>query len=330
MSEQTEELLIKEINGIGSVTAKKLRELDITHVEDLAAYEAHQLAEKANMSRDTSSKYIKLANTKLVEHGRVPKQVMTASELLQWRKSLLRCTTGSNDLDSLFDDGLGNNGIETSSIVEFFAEFGSGKSQIAHTMSVLCQLPPSENGLGANAIYIDTEGTFRPERLGQIASNRGLDPEKVLNNVLYIRAKSAINLEDEIQLLTKYVRESGTKLVVVDSITALHRAEYSGRGTLADRQQKLNEIVHKLLRVAEIQNLLVVITNQVQTSPDQMFGDPVKPVGGNVIAHTSTYRVKLTKSGRNRIAKMVDSPYHAQIDRRFTLNERGIDDIKEE
>ena len=127
----------------------------------------------------------------------------------------------------------------------------------------------------------------------------------------------------------RYINECNTKLVVIDSIISLHRAEFTGRGTLADRQQRLNSILHKLVRIAEIYNVAVVITNQVLSSPDTFFGDPTKAAGGNVIGHTSTYRIYLRKSGENRIAKMVDSPYHPYSDTRFTINQKGIDDLED-
>jgi DNA repair protein RadA len=138
------------------------------------------------------------------------------------------------------------------------------------------------------------------------------------------------HLELIIKNLGKYVDDFKAKLVVIDSVISLHRAEFAGRGTLADRQQRLNTMLHKIIRLAEIYNIAVVITNQVQSSPDTFFGDPTKAAGGNVLGHASTYRIYLRKSGENRIAKMIDSPYHPYSDARFTVNERGTDDIEEE
>jgi DNA repair protein RadA len=89
-------------------------------------------------------------------------------------------------------------------------------------------------------------------------------------------------------------------------------------------------MLHKIIRLAEIFNIAVVITNQVQSSPDTFFGDPTKAAGGNIIAHSSTYRIYLRKSGENRVAKMMDSPYHPYSDTRFTINEKGADDLEEE
>jgi len=249
---------------------------------------------------------------------------VTADFVLEKRKSMLRCSTGSKSLDELL---LG--GIETQAVTEFYGEFGSGKSQICHTLCAMASRPLSEKGLEGGVIYIDTEGTFRPERLQQIAASRGFVPLEILKKVSICKVYNSSHLELIIKDLGKYINQFNAKLVVIDSIISLHRAEFAGRGTLADRQQRLNSILHKLVRIAEIFNVAIVITNQVLSSPDVFFGDPTKAAGGNVIGHTSTYRIYLRKSGENRIAKMVDSPYHPYSDIRFTVNEKGIDDLEE-
>jgi DNA repair protein RadA len=235
---------------------------------------------------------------------------------------MLRCSTGSKSLDELL---LG--GIETQAVTEFYGEFGSGKSQICHTLCAMAKQPINEGGLDGGVIYIDTEGTFRPERLQQIAESRGFVLLEVLKKVSVCKVYNSSHLELIIKDLGKYINEFNAKLVIIDSIISLHRAEFIGRGTLADRQQKLNSILHKLVRVAEIFNIAIVITNQVLSSPDTFFGDPTKAAGGNVIGHTSTYRIYLRKSGENRIAKMIDSPYHPYSDIRITV--KGIDDLED-
>jgi len=150
-----------------------------------------------------------------------------------------------------------------------------------------------------------------------------------LQNVAVCKVYNSAHLELIVKNLGKYIDDYKAKLVVVDSIISLHRAEFSGRGTLADRQQRLNSIMHKLLRISEIYNVAIIVTNQVQSAPDTFFGDPTKPTGGNVIGHASTYRVYLRKSGENRIAKMIDSPYHPYSEVRFTINEKGTDNLDE-
>jgi len=196
-------------------------------------------------------------------------------------------------------------------------------------MCITAGQPTELGGLNSGVIYIDTEGTFRPERLEQISSNRNIDPVQALQNVAVCKVYNSAHLELIVKNLGKYIDDYKAKLVIVDSIISLHRAEFSGRGTLADRQQRLNSIMHKLLRISEIYNIAIIVTNQVQSAPDTFFGDPTKPTGGNVIGHASTYRVYLRKSGENRIAKMIDSPYHPYSEVRFTVNEKGADNLDE-
>jgi DNA repair protein RadA len=196
-------------------------------------------------------------------------------------------------------------------------------------MCITAGQPIESGGLNSGVIYIDTEGTFRPERLEQISSSRSIDPVHALQNVAVCKVYNSAHLELIVKNLGKYIDDYKAKLVIVDSIISLHRAEFSGRGTLADRQQRLNSIMHKLLRISEIYNVAIIVTNQVQSAPDTFFGDPTKPTGGNVIGHASTYRVYLRKSGENRVAKMIDSPYHPYSEVRFTINEKGTDDPEE-
>ncbi|MFB6308342.1 MAG: DNA repair and recombination protein RadA, partial [Haloarculaceae archaeon] len=103
--------------------------------------------------------------------------------------------------------------------------------------------------------------------------------------------------------------EFPVRLLCVDSLTAHFRAEYVGRGELAERQQKLNKHLHDLMRVGDLNNTAVVVTNQVASNPDSFFGDPTQPIGGNILGHTSTFRIYLRKSkGEKRIVRMVDAP----------------------
>ena len=203
-------------------------------------------------------------------------------------------------------------------------------SQICHTLCVMAQRPRDENGLDAGAIYVDTEGTFRPERIQEIAEARDMDAEKVLSRITVARAYNSAHQELIVKELGRIIETNKVKLVILDSAVAHYRAEFLGRGTLAERQQRLNRFMHQLLRTAEIYNIAVVVTNQVQAAPDSFFGDPTRPVGGHVVAHTSTYRIYLRKAAKNRIARMVDSPYHPERDTVFVLNERGVDDPAEE
>ncbi len=319
------DLEIQDIEGVGPTTARKLKEAGIVSVMDLAVASAEELAVDINSSKETAATFIMAAQRLLRESNILEKEFVTAESALEKRKSLMRCSTGSRALDELL---LG--GIETQAVTEFYGEFGSGKSQICHTLCAIAPQPNEVGGLNGGVIYIDTEGTFRPERLNQIARARELESSQVLKNVAVCKVYNSSHLELIIKELGKYVNDFNAKLVIIDSIISLHRAEFAGRGTLADRQQRLNSLLHKVIRLAEIFNIAIVITNQVQSSPDTFFGDPTKAAGGNVLGHASTYRIYLRKSGENRTAKMIDSPYHPYSDAKFTLNEKGTDDLDDE
>jgi DNA repair protein RadA len=320
-SKNAVELEIEDIEGVGPTTARKMKEAGITSVMELATTVPEELASDLGGSKETAATFIMAAQKLLRESGILDNEFTTADIELEKRKSLLRCSTGAKALDELL---LG--GIETQAITEFYGEFGSGKSQICHTLCVTAQQPIEEAGLGGGVILIDTEGTFRPERIDQIARARGLNSNEILKKIAICKAYNSSHLELIVKSMGKYIDDFKAKMIIIDSIISLHRAEFAGRGTLADRQQRLNGIMHKLVRIAEIYNVAVMVTNQVQSTPDTFFGDPTKPAGGNVIGHASTYRIYLRKAGNDRIAKMIDSPYHPYSDVRFTVNEKGVDD----
>ncbi|UCH03178.1 MAG: DNA repair and recombination protein RadA [Candidatus Bathyarchaeota archaeon] len=322
MDESVVDVGLENIKGVGPKTREKLVEGGIDSTLGLAVALPSEVKGILGGEEEKASKLILYARQHLEKQGLLEKEFITAREVFQKRKAMKRITTGSQNLDNLL---LG--GVETQGITEFFGDYGSGKTQICHTLCITCQLPPEQGGLGGGAIYIDTEGTFRPERLFQIAEAKELDPEEVLEKILLCKVYNSSHLELVIRGLSKFVEKYNAKLVIVDSVISLHRAEFIGRGTLANRQQRLNNLIHKLLRLAEIYNIAVVVTNQVQSKPDTFFGDPTRPAGGNVIAHACTYRIYLKKSGQYRSATIVDSPCHPYSTTRFQITENGIEDI---
>lgn len=324
MSEQ-DDYDLTSLPGVGPATKQKLNDAGIYTILDLATAGPSDIAEAMDIDIAKAVELNNKARRRLVELNRLEPDFINAAELLQKRRSIERITTGSKNLDELLGGG-----IETWAMTEFYGEFGAGKSQICHTLCVTVQLPRDQGGLDAGAVYVDTEGTFRPERVQEIAEARGLPAEHVLGRITVARAYNSAHQELIVRELGRILSPGNVKLVILDSAVAHYRAEFVGRSTLAERQQRLNRFMHQLLRIAEVYNVAVVVTNQVQAAPDTFFGDPSRPTGGHVVAHTSTYRIYLRKSGKNRIARMVDSPYHAERETVFVLNERGIDDPQEE
>jgi DNA repair protein RadA len=273
------------------------------------------------MQMDKSVHLCNKARSKLEEIGIIEKSFTKATTLYEKRKNEERISTGSKNLDDLFGGG-----IETRAITEIYGEYGTGKTQICHTLCVVVNLDKPQGGLKSGALYIDTENTFRPERIVSIAQARNLDPDGILDNILVAKAYNSAHQELIIEQTGPVIDANGIKLVIVDSAVAHYRAEFLGRATLSERQQKLNKFMHLLLRISETYGVAVVATNQIQSSPDSIFGDALRPIGGHVVAHTSTYRVYLKRSGKNRIARMVDSPYHPEREVLFTLAESGVED----
>jgi len=312
--------LIEELeqHGVAAGDITKLKQAGFNTVESIAFSTRRKLAEIKGISDVKAAKIQEIA-CKQVHMG-----FTTASETLKIRQDIIYLTTGSKDLDELLGGG-----FETGAITELYGEYRTGKSALCHTLAVTCQLPVNQGGGEGKAIYIDTEGCFRPERLAAVAERFGLNADDVLDNVAVARCH---NSEHQMQLLVQasaMMAESRHALIIVDSVTHLFRTDFSGRGELAERQQLLGQFMRQLQRLANEYGVAVVITNQVTASPDaSMFaGDGVKPIGGNIIAHASTTRIKLRKGrGEERIARVVDSPLIPEADATFALSAAGVCD----
>jgi DNA repair protein RadA len=323
-------LQLEDLPGVQPHLISKLKQAGIQSILDLAVSIPNELAvggegagyegNTISADKETISELVLKAKTALADSGTLIKEFSTADQVLERRKSLVRYSTGSKNLDDFLKGG-----VESQAITELTGEFGSGKSQICHTLCVTAAA--NAKGQINSIIFIDTENTFRPERIHQIAEARGLDSEEIMKKVFVCKMINSAQLEALIRSLGKYIEEYKAKLVIVDSIISLHRAEYTGRETLAERQQRLNVILHKLIRLAEIYNVAVVLTNQVQVSPDS-GNDSLKAAGGNIMGHACTYRIFLRKAGRDRLAIMVDSPHHAYSQVRFTISEKGVENAQ--
>ncbi|OLC93167.1 MAG: DNA repair and recombination protein RadA [Thaumarchaeota archaeon 13_1_40CM_3_38_6] len=320
-----DDLRLESLEGVGPVTSKKLSDAGVHNILDLVVRGPVDVSEITGMDIDTAVNIVNKARKQLIEDGKLEKEFVTATEIYKRRQDIGKISTGTNALDTLFDGG-----IETQAVTEVYGEFGSGKTQLCHTMCVNVQKPKEEGGLDGGVLYIDTENTFRPERIVSIAKAKGLDPEKVLERIIVAKAYNSAHQELILQEAGPVIEENKIKLIVVDSAVGLFRAEFLGRGTLSVRQQRLNKFMHLLTRTSEVYNIAALATNQVQSSPDTFFGDPTRPIGGNVVAHSSTYRVYFKKSGKKRIARMVDSPHHPEQEVLFTVTEAGVADPEEE
>jgi len=310
---------LKNLPGVGPATANKLKSSGFTTAEAISVTPPREIAEKTGIGFNTVLNIVKAAREKLGV------DFITAEELWKKRQNMLRCSMGSNNLNELMGGG-----IETQAMTELIGEYGVGKTQISLSLCVRVQLPVEQGGLNGNAVYIDTEGTFIPERVYQIAESLGLDPHETLGNIFLARAYNSSHQCLLTEHLLKFCPENNVKLVVVDSMIGHFRGEYVGRENLSERQQKLNSQLHKLLRLTEAYNLAVVITNQVQANPTAFFGDPNRPAGGNVMAHASTHRVYLRKGGKGtRLATVIDSPYMPENKTRFKITEKGVEDAEE-
>lgn len=310
---------IREIPGVNPAMAEKLEAAGYVSAWTLVVAKPEEVSEKTGIPVVTVQRIIDNARRMLGIRFK------TAKEVKQERLNIGKITTGSKALDELLGGG-----IETKTITEFYGEYGSGKTQICHQLSVNVQLPPERGGLSGRAVYIDTEGTFRWERIEAMARALGINPDVAMDNIYYIRAYNSDHQMSIVEELFSFVPRNNVKLVAIDSVTSHFRAEYPGREHLAERQQKLNAHLHQLLRLAEAYNIAVVVTNQVMARPDVFYGDPTVAVGGHVLAHVPGVRVHLKKArGNKRIARVVDAPHLPEGEAVFAITEEGIRDTEE-
>ncbi|MHA1104616.1 MAG: DNA repair and recombination protein RadA [Promethearchaeota archaeon] len=308
---------LNDLPGVGEVTLKKLKAAGIISIRLLAMYPLSRLMEDAGIGEKTAKKLIKAAQD-IEQMG-----FKSADVIWEKRKLLRRISTGGQNLDDLLGGGL-----ETGAVTEVFGEYRTGKTQLAHQLCVNVQRPYEDGGLEGCALYIDTEGTFRPERIIQMASAKDMDYKKALQNIVVGRAYNSDHQILLIKEASKIIEEKNIKLVIVDSLIGHFRSEYIGRGTLANRQQILNTHIHDLLRISEMYDeMAVFFTNQVSSKPDVFYGNPITATGGNIVAHGATIRIYLRKGkGEQRVAKIIDAPNLPESDAIFSITEDGISD----
>jgi DNA repair protein RadA len=304
---------VMDLPGVGAATVEKLSAAGYDDLLSIAVSSIGQLTEAAGVSEAVARKMIQAAREGL-DMG-----FQSGTDVLKKRDKVIKVKIGSNNFDTMMAGG-----FETGAITECFGQYGSGKTQIGHVIAVSCQKDDPD----AVAVYIDTESTFRPERIIQFANGFGLDPDAVLENVKVARAFNS----DHQMILAEKVEDlikDGLKVrvIIVDSLTAHFRAEFIGRGTLAERQQKINKHMHTLAMLADKYNICVYVTNQVMAKPDAFFGDPTEAIGGNIVGHNSTFRIYLRRGKKNtRVAKLVDSPNLPDSECIFNIAETKIED----
>ena len=308
---------LEDIPGVGPAISEKLREAGYTDLMAIAVATPKELAETCEIGEKKAADIIEGAKMCADIGG-----FETGNEILERRKLVTKLTTGSKAVDELLGGGL-----ESQSIVEFFGEFGSSKSQLCFQLAVNATLPEDRGGLDSDVIIIDTENTFRPERIIQMSNYLGMDPDTVLSRIHVARA---FNSQHQMLLVGKALemaKDLKVRLLIVDSLTSHFRAEYVGRGTLAERQQTLNRHMHDLLNFATVNNAVIAVTNQVAAKPDAFFGDPTRPIGGHIVGHTATFRIYLRKGkAGKRIARLIDSPNLPEGEAVFMVTEDGIKD----
>ncbi|MBI4896205.1 MAG: DNA repair and recombination protein RadA [Candidatus Aenigmarchaeota archaeon] len=314
--DKTRPMTLEDLPGVGPKGAQKLRESGFEDLMAIAAASPGELASTCEIGEATAEKIIEAARRQL-DMG-----FKTAAEVLERRQHIGKISTGSAALDELLGGG-----VETQAITEAHGAFGSGKSQLGFQLVVNVQKPPCQGGLGGRCLIIDTESTFRPERVSQIAEQAGMDPTEVLKNIFVAKA---YNSDHQIVLTEKakeMIKEQNIKLIVVDSLMSHFRSDYTGRGELQPRQQKLNRHLHDLQKIADMNNIAVYITNQVMANPGLLFGDPTTAIGGHVLAHAATFRLYLRKGKQGkRVARLIDSPSLPEGEAVFQVTPKGIED----
>lgn len=322
--EQAEWHSISELQneGINQSDIAKLKDAGCSTVKGVLMLPMKMLLNIKGISEAKAAKIIEAAN-KLESVD----SFVTAFEYSKLRQSsVIRVTTGSTELNAMLGGG-----IESQSITEVYGEYRTGKTQLCHTLAVTCQLPPEHGGAAGRVAWIDTEGTFRPERIREIAETRGLDANAVLENIAVCRAYNSDHQQRivaECGALFADNANGSFKVLVIDSIMSLFRSDYSGRGELAERQQRLNQMLSKLTRLASEFNIAIICTNGLTANPGAMaMADPNKPIGGHILAHAANHRIYLKKGrGDTRVCKLVDSCSNSENDCLIQLAAGGVID----
>jgi DNA repair protein RadA len=321
------DVMMSKTKRISPVYIKKLDDYNISDMFGLVAHGPAEVVEITGMTREEANTAVEYAHQHLIASGKLHKSFERATDVANRRRNMERFTSGSNDFDNFLIGG-----FETQSSYELYGEYRSGKTQTCFTAAVMAQLPKEKGGLDGQVIYLDTEGTFRPERITQIVISRNLgDPEEFLNGIIYSRLwnydQQMLAIREDIEYHIRKEQEEGHKpirLVIVDSLIALFRGEMTELGQFSYRQKMISKMYHLLNRLSEIYNFSVIVTNQMVAGIGMFEKDHA--AGGNIVGHKSTYRIYLRSQSKGIIARMEDSPMHARYEVILMLGEKGVTD----
>jgi len=316
------ELGVDQLKGVGSVTQKKLETFGVTSLIDLCIRGAQEIKEITGVAKPTCDSWVFQSQKLLEDNGLIRKSDMSTNELWEYQKAYPVISTKCDEVDNLISGG-----VRPEATYEVYGEFGAGKTQFCNSLTV------ETIHDGNNVIWIDCEDTFKPNRIAEMLKAREYaeNDEEVgehLNQITYLYCPNTEQLMGTINGLSKILDDKKPKLVILDGAIGQFREEYLGRGTLAERQMQIARLMSHIKNISFYFRCAVVFTNQVQSDPSMMFGDPIKPIGGNVVAHASTYRLYFKKSGKKRLARMIDSPEHAMADAEYILDSKGMSNVE--
>jgi DNA repair protein RadA len=316
------ELGVDQLKGVGSVTQKKLETFGVTSLIDICIRGAQEIKEITGVAKPTCDSWVFQSQKLLEDNGLIRKSDMSTNELWEYQKAYPVIATKCDEVDNLISGG-----VRPEATYEVYGEFGAGKTQFCNSLTV------ETIHDGNNIIWIDCEDTFKPNRIAEMLKAREYaeDDEEVseyLNQITYLYCPNTEQLMGTINGLSKILDAKKPKLVILDGAIGQFREEYLGRGTLAERQMQIARLMSHIKNISFYFRCAVVFTNQVQSDPSMMFGDPIKPIGGNVVAHASTYRLYFKKSGKKRLARMIDSPEHAMADAEYILDAKGMSNVE--
>jgi DNA repair protein RadA len=320
MKNKDKEFCIEDLPGVGAATSEKLKEAGYDSLMNIAVATPGELVDASGVGESVARKIINIAREKL-DMG-----FESGEDILKKREQIIRISTGSKAFDNILGGG-----FETGCISETYGAYGSSKTQVGHMLAINVQKLKEQGGAEGIAVYIDGEGTFRPERIKEMCEANGLNADEYLKNIKIARAFNSDHQMLLVEKIEDLIKRDNlpVKLIIVDSLTSHFRAEFTGRGQLADRQQKLNRHMHTLAKLATMYNLCVYVTNQVMAKPDTFFGDPTEAIGGNIVGHNSSFRVCLRRGKKGtRVAKLVDSPNLPESECVFNITEKGVVDVK--